>query len=539
MEQVHRPGLDGIVEVSAFSNQFIPDGKSAWEMGVNGDKESKANSDFEVRAKNTNVAIQRETTFVFVTPREWQKKDEWALDKKNNSEWKDVVVLDCNDLEHWIELCPSVDVWFSIETGRRPHGIVDLAQQWRALRQIAAHQLSHDVILCSRDAKCSELLNWFEGEPRSLLLSSSSIDDSLDFLAAFVSQNAEDSAQLERMFVIDNVNAWRQLSLNREPLIMVAKSTLGISSNDISQAVSNGHHALIVGKRSASQFSAELEIPRQESYSLANALLECGFDEATARSKAKACCGSSAILKRLLAVHTDIAFPEWSQPGHRSALAPLALIGGWVHLEPVERDDSDPFPVNSRIDLTCLQDFMGFSKQDLESAVTRWSDCDQPLFLRFRNNIVVASREDAWYLLASAITPQTLERFEDLASLVLEEDNPALKMEAGKRWLANIYGQTHSLSSEMRKGILETLALMATYPFSGNTALNVDFQATVRRTLARVLPEGADWERWATFGGSELNLFAEADPDFLLSRLESDLTSVSYTHLTLPTIYSV
>ena len=404
MEQVHRPGLDGIVEVSGFSNQFVSDGKSAWEMGVNGDKETKANGDFTLRTENTDVVVQRETTFVFVTPREWQKKDEWAQGKKDNSEWKDVIVLDCNDLEHWIELCPAVDVWFSIETGRRPNGIVDLSHQWNALSQIAAHPLSHDVILCSRDTTCTELLNWFAGEPRSLLLSSSSIDDSLDFLAAFISKNSDDSAQLERMFVVDDVDAWRQLALNQQPLIMVAKSTLGISSTDISQAVANGHHVLIVGKRTASQSSPELEIPRQESHLLGNALRDCGFDDATASSKAKACCGSSTILKRLLTVHADVAFPEWSQPENRIALAPLALIGGWVHLEPVEPDENNPFPTNSRIDLTCLQDFMGFSREDLEVAVGRWSDCDQPLFLRFRNNIVIASREDAWYLLCLLYT---------------------------------------------------------------------------------------------------------------------------------------
>ena len=110
MEQGHRPGLDGIVEVTGFNNQFVHEGKSAWEMGVNSGIDSKANSDFKTRTENTDIAIQRETTFVFVTPREWQTKDEWAQTKKNSSSWKNVIVLDCNDLEHWIELCPAVDV---------------------------------------------------------------------------------------------------------------------------------------------------------------------------------------------------------------------------------------------------------------------------------------------------------------------------------------------------------------------------------------------------------------------------------------------
>ena len=86
MEQVHRPGLDGIVEVSGFSNQFVPDGKSAWEMGVNGDKVAKANSDFNTRTASTDVAIQQETTFVFVFGNAWSEPPSDAPDTETGSQ---------------------------------------------------------------------------------------------------------------------------------------------------------------------------------------------------------------------------------------------------------------------------------------------------------------------------------------------------------------------------------------------------------------------------------------------------------------------
>ena len=119
-----------------------------------------------------------------------------------------------------------------------------------------------------------------------------------------------------------------------------------------------------------------------------------------------------------------------------------------------------------------------------------------------------------------------LNRFTELASLVLEEDNPALDLESQDRWMANIHGKTHSLSGELREGILETLVLMVVYPTSGTPAPNVDFRVTVRRVLRGALPEGASWKRWATFD-RQLQLFAEADADFLLSRIEADLRSES------------
>ncbi len=101
-EQNHRPGFDGIVETSVTC-QYIPDVHTVWEMGVDRVPKNKADSDFKNRCETTSETIQRNNTFVFVTPREWQNKDEWASTKKTNSEWKGVVAFDCNDLEHWLE----------------------------------------------------------------------------------------------------------------------------------------------------------------------------------------------------------------------------------------------------------------------------------------------------------------------------------------------------------------------------------------------------------------------------------------------------
>ncbi|MEQ9007850.1 MAG: hypothetical protein RLP12_08205, partial [Ekhidna sp.] len=178
------------------------------------------------------------------------------------------------------------------------------------------------------------------------------------------------------------------------------------------------------------------------------------------------------------------------------------------------------------LDIQFIEVFMEISRDFLEESVARWSSVDEPLFLRFQDNIVITSREDAWYLLAPAITPSMLKKFEDLATLVLEEDNPAFELETDKQWMADIFGKTHSLSVELRNGILESLAIMGAFSKSIKSKHNIIFQETVRRVLEQVLPINATWKRWATFN-AQLTLFAEADPDFLLSRFEVDLNSGS------------
>lgn len=521
-EQVQRPGLDGIVEAE-LENQFVPSGKSAWEMGVTNDKKGKADEDFDKRTKATLVEVMRESTFVFVTPREWRKKDEWAEDKKKISEWKSVRVLDANDLEHWIELCPAVDVWFSTSTGRRPEGLQDLSTRWASISRISSVELRPELLLVSREESVERLFRWFNEAPDSLTLRSGTIEDGLDFLAAFVAKNLHDSPHLERIFVVNDINAWRRLSVSQEQLILVLPATVQLNAEDLSEAVQSGHHAIVVGNRVSPTYGSELILPRQEVHQIAETLRKLGFDDAKARSAARTCCGSSTILKRQLTRHPQTRFPVWSNEQNRALLAPFALIGGWVHVDS-KMVPKGPLPDTTPIDLMCVQEFVGLDQDSLGVQIAQWSATDEPLFLRFHNHIVVSSREDVWFLLGGSITPGVLRRFEDLASLVLDEDNPSFDLEGDQRWMASIYGKTHSLSSELRNGIIESLALMAAYPTDESPVPGVNYPSTINKVLDIALPIEASWKRWATFD-RQLTLFAEADPDFLLKRIENDLSS--------------
>ena len=44
-----------------------------------------------------------DATFVFVTPRNWPRKEVWATEKAAHEDWKDVRAYDADDLEQWLE----------------------------------------------------------------------------------------------------------------------------------------------------------------------------------------------------------------------------------------------------------------------------------------------------------------------------------------------------------------------------------------------------------------------------------------------------
>ena len=138
--------------------------------------------------------------------------------------------------------------------------------------------------------------------------------------------------------------------------------------------------------------------------------------------------------------------------------------------------------------------------------------------------MLLASREDAWYLLGGSVTHDQLETFRELAVLVLAEDDPALELPQGERWLANVHGKVRKTSSELQKGLVESLVLMSVYDTYDKPRGDVNFKATVYSVMNEVLPEKATWQRWASLGRN-LTTLVEAAPNFFLERVEEDLAS--------------
>jgi hypothetical protein len=146
-ESAQRTGFDGEI-VCETGNASVPPGRSVWELGVNQDVKGKADDDFEKRTAETSAEIRRETAYVFLTPRHWEHKKEWAEDHKGD--WKEVRAYDADDLEQWLETAPSVAAWFGRIIGSRPPGVDDIAARWDGLSQCATRPLLPSVFLAGR-----------------------------------------------------------------------------------------------------------------------------------------------------------------------------------------------------------------------------------------------------------------------------------------------------------------------------------------------------------------------------------------------------
>lgn len=530
-EQVGRPGFDGNVEV-VQGNRFVPAGRSVWEMGVSRDARQKGNEDFAKRSTDASP----DSTFVFVTPRSWPSKDEWAKERVSSSTWKSVIVYDANDLEHWLEMSRGVDAWISTLTRRLPSGIQSLADYWKGLSAIAAHPLLPDVFVASRESEVADLMKWLYGTPDSIFLHTASLYDGVDFLSALAARESlllfgdkpttPTTAQvlLQDAVIVHSAEDWRQLSAARAPLLLASSPKLLLSASDVASAVEAGHFVFVSGPRGIVPKERSISLRGLTVFDLQQSLNASGFSDAEASQFAKASCGSSTILKRRIARHPEGNFPAWSLHEEAIRLAPFALIGEWRNVDP-----TPPTKVPGQLsifhhappmDVDFVTSLVGCDRSELDRTVARLSNSDEPFFLRIGESVLVTSREDGWTLLGHAISEQLLKRFVDLSVFVLDENNPALDLEADKRWMASLFGKSLTISRELRRALFESLALMAVLPTLEQASCSFTF--AVRTVVDALLPKGASWQRWASIG-ENLQAIAEADPELFLQRVEDDL----------------
>ncbi len=127
-DSVALPGLDGVVisQNGFCPEQFLPEGESVWEFGCDkGHVPTKAESDYQKRSKDKDLIDKTTKTYIAVTPYPWKKKQAWISAKQAEGHWKDVYVLNAEDLAQWLDQCPKTRDWFASKVLGYP--LTDLA----------------------------------------------------------------------------------------------------------------------------------------------------------------------------------------------------------------------------------------------------------------------------------------------------------------------------------------------------------------------------------------------------------------------------
>jgi transcriptional regulator with XRE-family HTH domain len=502
-EGVQYAGWDGTTNAPTES-EYVPAGTAGWEIGTQReDIAGKATDDYNKRTEDPLGLNPAESTFIFVTPRHWPKKDEWAREKRAQGIWRDVRAYDGADLVHWIELYPAVGQWLATSFGKRPAGARQLEEIWLEWSLATQWQLTTDLILSDRDEDAVALLRWLRSAPSSLALQAETPEEVAGFVYATISQLPPDAAEhyLARCLVAGTPDVARMLADSVTPLIIVLLEPEPGLAQIIAQ---RGHHVLVAYGQNPSSRGVVRKLERPSREGIEAALTAAGLPEKQAKGFAHESSRSLAILRRLIPGMPG-RLPVWVQSAPSRSLLAALLAGAWD-----EGSDTDKAVLSRLADMpydafaTAIAPFAGNFDSPLRKVGTIWK---------------VASPQDAWFLLAPQLSATDIDKFEAVAVDVLGAADPRYVMSPDERWYAPIRGIKPEYSEYLRHGLGEVLILLAMF---GDRAQAVPDAAKRADLVVRKLLHGADKQRWWSLS-RDFQLLAEAAPTTFLTAVEDSL----------------
>ena len=501
-DESERPGWDGWVE-SAAATAWIPQGASGWEFGTSNDPRRKAEGDYEKRLQ-LPVAEREQCAFVFVTPRNWPGKGEWAKAKEAQSDgWREVRAYDANNLEQWLEESVVAPIWLAEKLPMHVLGVRTLDYCWAEWAKATDPAMTEHIFQSSVDACVASFSKWL-GEPaqKPFAIAADSKEETLAFLHCLFRHEDIADKHYDRAAVFASAETLAMLAASSAPFIAIAANT---ETQRGFAALHQRMHCIALCPRNAVNMKPDFALTLLGAKAFHEGLAGMGFDQHDFDRLTRESGRSPTVLRRRLATIPDMKAPPWA--GEATLLTPLCLLGAWH--------------VHSEADRRAVSALAGCDHEDIEKHIAGLLQIEDSPVWSVGSHRGVTSKIDALFAVAPRMTETNLASFLAVAEDVLSEADPRLELPEDERWAAAIRGKARAHSDALRNGVLETLVLLSVH---GNhlfqDRLGVDVEAMVSDLVAKLLTPLA--ERLQS-QERDLPSYAEAAPERFLSILENDL----------------
>jgi hypothetical protein len=308
----------------------VPLGRSFWEFGTNVNYQSKAKGEFERVTGAVSESVQKETTYVFVSPRTWDssnkrnKIEDFVDKRKSESAWKEILFIDGAALETWLEHHPAVSALHARNTLRLypVDGLRSTDEFWAEFAGKFGPPITEEVLLCERDEAAEKLVQDLLQATNAVALVADSPEEALAFAVAAI-RKAKPEIRLfleARTLVVDSSAAGRQL-LPCERLVLLLRNDAARSPAQFSLM---GTTFVPLGRRQRGVNAPTLIRPT--SHAMGMAMRSMGLEENRAVTLARGSGRSLTALARLIPGGAYDA-PAWEQQGQ--GLLPAILAGAW------------------------------------------------------------------------------------------------------------------------------------------------------------------------------------------------------------------
>lgn len=423
----------------------MPAGKSYWEFGCEKDVRKKAREDLASRTATVDPAERAQATLVLVTPRHYdsprQRREDFISKASAGSGWKDVWLIDGQELKHWLDMAPGVAArWARRDFQSYPPGVWSVDEFWHEYSNGFDPPLREEVLLAGRgqqaDAVVARMANL---QPERITICADSPNEALGFAMAAL-RKAKDEVRLlldARSLVVTTPEAARDL---RDKTLIYFPT--GGDARSVGSLADWGPTILAKGRRDVDGNAISLRRPSGHDFAMA--LEQPRIPRTRAAQLATECGRSVTVLaRRMPGIHHPV--PDWAS--HAAVtLLPALLAGAW--------DASNPHDCIVLAQLAGVADY------------SQWEALLQPLLvvddppIEYQKPIwKVRAPVDAFVILGSKFGKGEFEGLQKACTLVLRELDRNLEKSGTELMMADA---SVDHSDWLRDGLATTLLMIST-----------------------------------------------------------------------------
>ncbi|WP_007515291.1 helix-turn-helix domain-containing protein [Pseudofrankia saprophytica] len=493
-------GWDGHAESEGTS--YLPKGSLYFEFGVGRDSRAKADADYKKRREDPAGAVPSKSIFIFATPRRWPGADEWAAQRRADQFFRDVRVLDADDLEGWLQASPTAHYWTSEQLGRSPRDGETLERWWNRFQVRTDPALRAELFRSGRDKQCQQLSDLLNGDATVTTVQAGSRDEAVAFLYSVIGPTHGTSGLVDQALVISSADVWNRVSSQPGRILLVPLF------NDPEIFSARSHHIILPAGPDEIVRASAIILPPPERRGAANSLKASGIPDDRADRLAALARRSLPALMRTLARDPRVLRPSWARSPAAAIIAPLVLAGAWSDI-----------PEDKKI-ISLLADVPW---DDVEAVLLQGLKTDDPPFVRSGGKWHLTSAEEAFLVLHDSLRLADLDRWHRIAGAVLLSADPTF--DHAELISGGSEGIDGSTSAVLRKGLAQGAALLSSL---GNELLGdgVSGSDQARRLVQKVLRRAntdTTAHVWRSLA-DVLPLLAEAAPNCFLEAVDEDLS---------------
>ena len=496
-EGTSAPGWDG--SAASTGSAYLPAGELRFELGTNKQVKRKADSDYVKRTQELGDEA-RQYVYIFATPRNWPKGQQWADEHRKEQKFADIKVIDAHTLEGWLQATPAVHYWISERLGLQPRGATMFSAWWDRFQKELNTTIPLQFFRARRDEQAEKLLNELQTDDsnKPASIETTCAEDALAFTYAALSKQHEIA---DRSVVVTDRTAWSRLVESKTPLLLIPH----FDNPDIGAAMDRGHRVLTIIDNSTEYSSDDhtISLPKIGRQEAAEVLRQEGADFRDAERLAALARRSITAFIRSISRNPVKQKPAWLSDAKTAAiLTPLVLVGAW--------EDG-----NTR-DEELIQSFVGTPIRDIRRLLVTLSQQTDAPFVQSGGLWRLVDPVDAARLLLPGLEPEVVQRWDALVRDMLLADDPYRNLGTTERLEAQLRGVHPGRSNTLRDHVAEGLVLAA---LSSN-----ELARTASAIVQRLLDEAFADDTGQTLAtlAPVLPTLAEAAPDELLAVILAD-----------------